>query len=134
MMKRVLKSMEYECKKTVVWVFLQEIILNALERFCKIILKVAVGKTVWKVKEIFFQKHRLLHSDCFQNVLKFSLHFIETINGNERCCSLVTQNSYSRIHTKRKGVGPASKDWHINNHSHVLNYNKMLKLCVYHFL
>lgn len=46
-------AMEYKCK--VVWVFLQEIILNALERFSKIILKVAVGKTVWKVKEIFFR-------------------------------------------------------------------------------
>ena len=47
--------MEYECKETVVWVFLQEIILNALERFSKIILKVAVGKTVWKVKETFLE-------------------------------------------------------------------------------
>lgn len=46
--------MEYIYKETVVWVFLQEIILNALERFSKIILKVAVGKTVWKVKEIFY--------------------------------------------------------------------------------
>lgn len=83
----------------------------------------------------FLWKHRgLLHSNCFKSVLKFSLHFMETINGNERCCFLVTQNSYSGIQTQRKGLGPAWKDWHINSHSHVLNYYKMHKVCVYHFL